>query len=170
MTTVTFKGNPVNTSGSLPAVGSTAPNFTLTRTDLSNVDLDTWSGHKKVLNIFPSIDTPVCATSVRTFNEKASGYDNTVVLNISADLPFAFTRWCGAEGLDNVEALSTFRGTFATDWGVQVTDSALAGLCSRAVVVLDENNNVTYTEQVADIASEPNYEAALNAVQETASA
>ena len=163
MASITLKGNPVNTKGDLPAVGSAAPDFKLTRTDLSDVSLETFAGKKKILSIFPSVDTPVCATSVRTFNEKASSA-GAVVLNISSDLPFALKRFCGAEGIENCETLSAFRSTFADDYGIVMTDSPLAGLCGRAVVVLDENNKVVYSELVPEIAQEPNYDAALAAV------
>ncbi len=163
MASITLKGNPVNTKGDLPAVGSAAPDFKLTRTDLSDVSLETFAGKKKILSIFPSVDTPVCATSVRTFNEKASSA-GAVVLNISADLPFALKRFCAAEGIENVEALSAFRSTFGDDYGIVMTDSPLAGLCGRAIVVLDADNKVVYTELVPEIAQEPNYDAAIAAV------
>lgn len=164
MANITLKGNPVNTVGNLPAVGANAPEFRLVKTDLSEVTLQSYAGKKKVLNIFPSIDTATCAMSVRKFNQDAAKLANTVVLNISADLPFAQKRFCGAEGINNAEALSTFRGTFAQDYKVLITDSVLKGLCSRAVVILDENNKVLYTEQVQEIANEPNYENALKAL------
>jgi len=160
---VTLKGNTVSIGGDLPAVGSTAPDFELADAKRNLIGLDAFSGKRKVLNIFPSIDTPTCATSVRTFNEKASSMDNTVVLCISADLPFAQSRFCGAEGVENVTTLSSFRDTakFATDYGVAILDSSLAGLTARAVVVLDEHNKVLHSELVGEIANEPNYEAAL---------
>lgn len=161
MSQITLKGNPVNTVGTVPAAGSTVENFSLVRQDLSEATLDTFAGKRKILNIFPSIDTPVCATSVRTFNEKAGGLDNTVVLCVSADLPFATKRFCGAEGVDGVECLSGFRSNFGKVYGVEMADGPLAGLYSRALVVLDENNNVVYSEQVPEIAQEPNYDAAL---------
>jgi thioredoxin-dependent peroxiredoxin len=164
MSTITLKGNPVHTAGDLPKTGTTAKDFHLVKSDLSETKLADYTGKKKVLNIFPSVDTPTCATSVRKFNQKAASLPNTVVLNISADLPFAQKRFCAAEGIQNVETLSTFRSTFAKDWGVQITDSPLAGLCSRAVVILDENNKVLYTEQVAEIANEPDYDKALTAL------
>lgn len=164
MAKITLKGNPVNTLGELPAVGSTSPDFTLTRQDLKDVKLGEYAGKQKVLNIFPSVDTPTCAMSVRQFNQKAASVPNTVVLNISADLPFALKRFCAAEGIANVEALSAFRSGFAKDWKLQIADGPLAGLCSRAVVVLDENNKVLYTEQVSEIANEPNYEKALGSL------
>jgi thiol peroxidase len=163
--TVTLKGNPIHTAGELPKVGSVAPDFKLTKNDLSEVSLRDYAGKKKIVSIFPSVDTPTCAMSVRQFNQKAAALKDTVVLNISADLPFAQKRFCAAEGIKNVETLSTFRSNFAKDWKVEITDSALKGLCSRAIVVLDENNRVLYTEQVAEIAEEPNYEKALAAVQ-----
>ncbi|MBM4305055.1 MAG: thiol peroxidase [Deltaproteobacteria bacterium] len=161
MSQVTLKGNPFNTVGNLPKVGTTAPDFRLTKLDLSEATLSSYTGKRKVLNIFPSVDTPTCATSVRKFNEKAAALNNTVVLCISADLPFAQKRFCGAEGIGNVESLSTFRSTFAKDYKVEMADSPLKGLCSRAVVVLDESNKVLHVEQVSEIANEPNYETAL---------
>ena len=164
MATITLKGNPIPTSGELPAVGSTAPDFALVRTDMAEVKLGTYTGKKKVLNIFPSVDTPVCAASVRTFNQKAAGRGGVVVLNVSADLPFAHKRFCAAEGIQNVESLSTFRGSFSKDYGVTIAAGPLAGLCARAVVVLDEGNRVVYCELVPEIAQEPNYEAALAAL------
>jgi len=165
MTQVTLKGNAINTIGELPAVGTQAPDFTLVKNDLSEVNLSTYAGKKKVLSIFPSIDTPTCATSVRNFNKNASELNNVAVLNISMDLPFAHARFCGAEGIDKVDTLSTFRSTFATDYKVAFSDGPLIGLCSRAIIILDENNKVLYTEQVSEIADEPNYEAALTALK-----
>lgn len=167
MATVTLKGNPVNIGGNLPQPGQTAPDFQLADAKRNLLSLADFAGKRKVLNIFPSIDTPTCATSVRTFNQKAGALNNTVVLCISADLPFAQSRFCGAEGIDNVVTLSTFRDTakFARDYGVQIVDSSLAGLTARAVVVLDENNKVLHSEQVGEIADEPNYEAALSALK-----
>lgn len=161
MASITLKGNPVNTSGTLPEAGSTAKDFKFVRNDLSEVSLNSFAGKKKVLNIFPSVDTGTCAASVRRFNQEASNLDNTVVLNISADLPFAQARFCGAEGIKNCETVSTFRSSFGKDWGVQITDSPLAGLLSRAVVTLSADNKVLYVEQVSEIVNEPNYEAAL---------
>lgn len=163
MSTVTLKGNPVSIAGQLPQVGSTAPAFQLADAKRNLVGLEAFAGKRKVLNIFPSIDTPTCATSVRTFNQQASQMQNTVVLCISADLPFAQSRFCGAEGIEQVVTLSSFRDTakFATDYGVFITDSSLAGLTARAVVVLDEHNQVLHSELVAEIANEPNYAAAL---------
>lgn len=164
MSSVTFKGQSITTSGDLPQVGSDAPDFQLVRSDLSEVSLKNYAGKKKVLNIFPSIDTGVCATSVRKFNEKAGGLDNTAVLCISMDLPFAQNRFCGAEGIQNVEMLSAFRSSFPRDYGLQITSGPVAGLCSRAVVVLDENSKVLYTEQVPEIGQEPDYDKALAAL------
>lgn len=167
MATVTLKGNPVNVNGTLPARGQTAPDFQLADAKRNLLSLADFAGKRKVLNIFPSIDTPTCATSVRTFNKQASNLNNTVVLCISADLPFAQSRFCGAEGLESVVTLSTFRDTakFAKDYGVQIADSSLAGLCARAVVVLDEHNKVLHSELVAEIADEPNYDAAITALK-----
>ena len=159
---VTLKGNPVDVAGNLPKVGSTAPNFTLVDKALADVTLETFAGKRKVLNIFPSVDTPTCAASIRTFNKLAAGMNNTVVLNISADLPFAQSRFCAAEGIDNVQNLSSMRGRdFLMNYGVLLFTSKLAGLCARAVIVIDENNSVSYVELVPEIANEPNYEAAI---------
>lgn len=165
MAELKFKGNPIHTNGSLPQVGQTAPEFTLVKNDLSRTSINDYKGRKVVLNIFPSIDTGVCATSVRTFNEKASNLENTVVLCISKDLPFALGRFCGAEGIQNVETLSDFDGgIFGTNYEVQMIDGPLKGLLARSIVVLDESGKVTYTELVDDIVNEPNYEAALKAL------
>ena len=162
MASITLGGNAINTSGSLPQVGTNAPDFKLVKTDLSVASLSDYKGSRVVLNIFPSIDTGTCATSVRTFNAKASQLDNTKVLCISRDLPFAQKRFCGAEGLENVDNLSDFKdGSFGKDYGLEITDSVLAGLHSRVVIVLDENGFIKYSEQVPEIADEPNYEAAL---------
>ncbi|MDV7393126.1 thiol peroxidase [Arthrospira platensis SPKY1] len=162
MATVTLAGNAVNTNGSLPNVGTKAPDFTLVKADLSSVSLSDYSGKRLILNIFPSIDTGVCAQSVRTFNEKAASIENTKVLCISRDLPFAQKRFCGAEGIDNIEVLSDFRnGSFGDAYGLTFVDGALTGLHARAVVVLNENAEVVYTELVPEITSEPNYEMAL---------
>ncbi|MDZ4097227.1 MAG: thiol peroxidase, partial [Methylophilaceae bacterium] len=148
MATITLKGNPVTIGGNLPTVGQPAPDFQLADAKRNLLTLADFAGKRKVLNIFPSVDTPTCATSVRTFNKSASGLNNTVVLCISADLPFAQSRFCGAEGIENVVSLSTFRDTakFAKDYGVQIVDSSLAGLTARAVVVLDENNKVLHSQ------------------------
>ncbi|MFJ2864445.1 thiol peroxidase [Kitasatospora sp. NPDC087314] len=165
MAQVTLKGNPVQVGGALPQPGSQAPAFTLVGEGLADTSLKDFAGKRKILNIFPSIDTPTCATSVRTFNAKAGSLDNTVVLCISADLPFAQARFCGAEGLENVRVLSTLRGRdFHESYGVALTDGPLAGLTARAVVVLDENDTVLHTELVAEIADEPDYDAALAAL------
>lgn len=162
MTQVTLKGNPVQVNGQLPQVGTQAPAFSLVDKGLADVSLSSLAGKRKVLNIFPSIDTPTCATSVRTFNAKASELANTVVLCISADLPFAQARFCGAEGLENVQTLSTLRGReFINTYGVEIAEGPLAGLTARAVVVLDEHDKVLHSELVAEITVEPNYEAAL---------
>jgi thiol peroxidase len=165
MATVTLGGNPIHTNGELPKTGSKVPDFKLVKTDLSMATLADFAGSKVVLNIFPSIDTGTCATSVRTFNAKASTLGNTKVLCISRDLPFAQKRFCGAEGLENVINLSDFNtGSFGKDYGLEITDSVLAGLHSRVVIVLDENGIIKYAEQVPEIADEPNYEAALAAL------
>ena len=161
MTTVTFSGNPVQLKGALPTVGAAAPAFTLTAADLADKTLADFAGKRKVLNIFPSIDTGVCQQSVRTFNQRAAALNNTVVLCVSADLPFAQARFCGAEGLDNVVTLSSFRSSFAQDYGVALADSALRGLTARAVVVLDEHDKVLYVGLVPEITQEPDYDAAL---------
>ena len=165
MATVTLRGNPVNVGGNFPKVGDSAPDFNLTAGDLSDVSLASYAGKRKVLNIVPSLDTPTCAQSTRVFNEKASAMSNTVVLVIAADLPFAMSRFCGAEGLKDVVALSTFRGKdFHTKYGVDIADGPLRGLTARGVVVLDENNKVKHAELVSEIAQEPNYDAALAAL------
>lgn len=163
---VTLKGNPVDVAGNLPKIGSTAPNFTLVDKALADVTLETYAGKRKVLNIFPSIDTPTCALSVRAFNKHATDLKNTVVLNISADLPFAQTRFCAAEGIENVVNLSTMRGRdFLMNYGVLLFTSKLAGLAARAVIIIDENNAIKYIELVPEIANEPNYDAALAALK-----
>ena len=165
MAEITLKGNKINTVGSLPAVGTSAPDFVLTKTDLSDLRLGDLSGKKVVLNIFPSLDTEVCAASVRRFNSEAQSMDNTVVVCASLDLPFAHGRFCTAEGLENVVSASELRErNFGNDYGVRIVDGPLAGLLSRAVVVLDEGGKVVYTEQVPEIVEEPNYEAALQAL------
>lgn len=163
---VTLKGNPVDVAGNLPKIGATAPNFTLVDKALADVTLETYAGKRKVLNIFPSVDTPTCASSVRAFNKHAAGLTNTVVLNVSADLPFAQTRFCAAEGIENVVNLSTMRGRdFLMNYGVLLFTSKLAGLAARAVIVIDENNVIKYIELVPEIATEPNYDAALAALK-----
>lgn len=163
MASITLKGNPLTTSGELPAVGATVPDFVLTTTDLRNVSLSDFPG-TRLLNIFPSIDTPVCASSVRSFNKEAGAKDGVTVLNISADLPFAHARFCGAEGIEKAVSLSTFRGRFLEDYGVTMADGPLAGLAARAVVIVDGAGVVKYAELVPEIAQEPNYEAALAAL------
>jgi len=162
MATITLKGNPIHTSGELPPVGAVAPAFTLVANDLSEVHLSDFAGRQVVLNIFPSLDTGVCAASVRRFNEIAAHHRDTVVLCISADLPFAHARFCGAEGIGNVQTLSSFRNPeFGTAYGVVLVDGPLAGLLSRAIVVIDAEGKVAYTEQVPEIGQEPDYESAL---------
>ena len=165
MSSIKLKGNPINTSGSLPAKGTKAQDFKLVKSDLSELKLSDLLGKKVVLNIFPSLDTGVCAASVRRFNKDASELDNTVVVCVSKDLPFAHGRFCTAEGLNNVVTASDFReGNFGRDYGVNIIDGPLAGLHSRAVIVLDEQGVVKYTEQVPDIVQEPDYEAALQSL------
>ncbi len=165
MATITLKGNPIHTVGDLPKVGSKAPDFRLTKADLSDVTLKDFAGKKVILNIFPSIDTGICATSVRKFNVDAVKLPNTVVVGVSRDLPFALNRFCGAEGIDKVVTTSSLRDdSFEIQYGVKIADGPMAGLLSRAVVVLDENGIVKYVEQVPEIVQEPDYEAALKAV------
>lgn len=165
MAQITLKGDPINTNGDLPAVGSTAPAFTLTTAALEDVGLDNYKGKKKLLNIVPSLDTPVCATSTQKFNEAAKGRDDVVMLIIAADLPFAMDRFCTGEKLDNVIPLSMMRDkNFAKDYGVLIQDGPLAGITARAVVVLDENDKVVYTELVPEIGQEPDYDKALAAL------
>jgi len=166
MASVTFKGNPVEVAGNLPKVGDTAPPFRLVGKDLKDVSLDDFAGRRKVLNIVPSLDTSVCATSTRKFNEQAGGLTDTVVLVISADLPFASGRFCSTEGLTNVTPLSTMRGRgFLKDYGVEIASGPLVGVTARAVVVLDEKNRVLHSELVPDIGQEPNYAAAVAALK-----
>ena len=162
MAQITLRGAPVQVEGDLPQVGTQAADFTLTAGDLSDATLATFAGKRKILNIFPSVDTPTCATSVRKFNAQANDVANTVVLCISSDLPFAQARFCGSEGLENVKNLSDFRSAaFSEDYGVNIVDGPLRSLTARAVVVLDENDKVLHSELVAEIGQEPNYEAAL---------
>lgn len=163
MAQITLGGNPINTVGELPAVGSPAPGFTLTGTDMSAVSSEQFSGKPLLLNIFPSVDTPVCAASVRTFNERAAE-TGVAVLCVSNDLPFAQKRFCGAEDIENVTTASGFRDSFGADFGLTIADGAFAGLLGRAVVVIGADGNVTYTELVPEIAQEPNYDAALAAL------
>ena len=165
MANITLRGNPFQTNGELPKPGSDAPGFRLVSGELKDVTLHDYAGQRKVLNIFPSIDTPTCATSVRKFNEKAASLKDTVVLCISADLPFAQARFCGAEGLKNVHNLSLMRGrSFSEEYGVHIDNGPLAGLTARAVVVLDANNKVLHSELVTEVADEPNYDAAIKAL------
>ncbi|WP_430613130.1 thiol peroxidase [Flavobacterium sp. JP2137] len=162
MATITLKNNTVHTSGELPAVGTTAADFELVKTDLSSVSLKDFKGKNVILNIFPSIDTPTCSASVRHFNQEASQLKNTVVLCISRDLPFAQARFCGAEGIENVVMLSDFRtGDFGTNYGLTIVDGPLKGLHSRCIVTLNSAHQVIYQEQVSEIADEPNYEKAI---------
>ena len=164
MATVTLGGNPINTSGNLPSVGDNAPGFELVNGKLDIVSLQDFAGKRKVLSIVPSLDTPTCAVSTRVFNEKAASLDNTVVLVVSADLPFAQARFCEAEGLKNVIPLSSFRSDFATDYGVSITEGVLTGLTTRAIVILDQQDKVVYTQLVGEIADEPDYDSALVAL------
>lgn len=167
MATVTLKGNEIHTLGNLPSVGSAAPDFNLTKTDLSNASLSDYAGKKVVLNIFHSIDTGTCAASVRQFNAEVTELENTVVLCISKDLPFAHTRFCGAEGIENLDMLSDFRnGSFGKDYGLIYVDGPIEGLLSRSIIVIDESGNVVHTEQVSEVVEEPNYKAALEALMD----
>ena len=165
MANITFKGNPVHTTGELPGKGASAPDFTLVKGDLSEVKLSDYKGKHVVLNIFPSLDTGTCAASVRRFNKEAASLSNTVVLGISADLPFAAGRFCSAEGIENVVTLSTFRdNTFGKDYGLLMSDGPLEGLLARAVVVVDPAGKVIYTKLVPEIAQEPDYHSAINSI------
>lgn len=164
MAQITLRGNPINTVGDLPAVGSPAPSFSLTGTDLGAVTSDQFAGKSVLLNIFPSVDTPVCATSVRTFNQRAAEAGATVVC-VSKDLPFAQKRFCGAEDIENVTTASAFRDSFGEDYGITLADGPMAGLLGRAVVVIGADGKVAYTELVPEIAQEPNYDAALAALK-----
>jgi thiol peroxidase len=164
MATVTLRGNEIHTNGELPAVGSQAPDFTVTGGDLGDVSLSSLAGQKVILNIFPSLDTATCAASVRRFNEAAAGREGTAVLCVSQDLPFAQNRFCGAEGIDNVKVGSGFRSGFADDYGVRIVDGPMRGLAARSVVVLDENGTVVYNQLVPEIGQEPDYDSALAAV------
>jgi thiol peroxidase len=163
MAQITLRGNPINTIGELPAVGSAAPGFALTGTDLGAVTSDQFHGKAVLLNIFPSVDTPVCATSVRTFNERA-GAAGASVLCVSKDLPFAQKRFCGAEGIENVTTASAFRDSFGEDYGITITDGPMAGLLARAIVVIGADGNIAYTELVPEIGAEPDYDAGLSAL------
>ncbi len=164
MATTALKGNPTQTNGDLPAIGSKAPDFLLVATDMSEKRLADFRGKKKILSINPSYDTPVCQVATRTFNERAAGLDDVVVLMVSADLPFAQKRFCAAEGIEGVVPVSTFRGSFLKDYGVELIDGPLKGVSARAIVVLDENDKVVHTELVPDIVQEPNYDAAIAAL------
>ncbi|MDC9728257.1 MAG: thiol peroxidase [Methyloprofundus sp.] len=167
MAKLTFKPGKdeliINTNGELPEVGASAPDFSLVDGRLNDVNLSTYTGKKKILNIVPSLDTPVCAASARTFNEKVERFENAVILMVSADLPFAQSRFCESEGLKHVIPLSTFRSSFAEDYGVQIMDSMLKGLTARAVVIIDEKDEIIYTELVTEVTHEPDYDAALAA-------
>ena len=163
MATTALKGTPVQTNSDLPANGSAAPDFLLIGADLSENTLGSFEGKKKILTINPSYDTPVCQAAARTFNQRAANLGNAVVLVVSSDLPFAQKRFCVAEGLDGVVPLSTFRGSFLQDYGVEMIDGTMKGLAARAIVVVDENDKVVHTEMVADIVQEPNYDAAIAA-------
>ncbi len=166
MSQVTLGGNPIEVAGTLPAPGDKAPVFTLTGSDLAEYEISQWQGQRKILNIIPSVNTGVCAESTRRFNEKAGSLDNTVVLVISADLPFASQQFCGAEGLEDVITLSTFRNReFHRNYGVDIASGPFQGLCARAVVVLDENDQVLHSQLVSEIGEEPDYEAALAALK-----
>lgn len=166
MATVTLKGNPFPTAGDLPATGTTAPSFTLVGGDLAPVSLGDFAGRRKVINIVPSLDTPVCAAQARRFNEEAANLDNTQVLVVSGDLPFAQGRFCSTENIENLTTLSTFQDTeFGERYGTRLTDGPLAGLQARAVVVLDENDRVLHSQLVPEIAEEPDYDAALAALK-----
>lgn len=165
MATITLGGNPTHTNGELPKVGTPAPDFKLAATDLTQISLEDYKGKRIVMNIFPSVDTGVCAASVRHFNKDASTLEDTAVLCISRDLPFAQARFCGAEGLENVATLSDFKdGSFGKEYGLEIADGAFAGLHSRVVIVLDADHNIIYSEQVSEIGQEPDYEAALSSL------
>jgi thioredoxin-dependent peroxiredoxin len=166
MATLYFQGKPIHTNGELPAVGSTAPAFKLTNRKLKDIGLEQFGGKRKILNIVPSLDTPTCATSTRKFNEKAARLPDTEVLVVSADLPFAQARFCETEGIKHLTALSCFRASFADDYGIRLTDSLLAGLTARAVLVLDAGNRILYSQLVEEIANEPDYAAVFAALQQ----
>lgn len=166
MATVSLQGTPINTLGDLPEIGSTAPDFKLAKVDLSDVTLNDYKGSKVILNIFHSLDTGTCANSVRKFNEEASKLENTKILCITKDLPFANSRFCETEGINNLEVLSDFRdGNFGKNYNLVYVDGPIKGLLSRSIIILDEQSKVLYTEQVYDVVTEPNYEAALNALK-----
>lgn len=162
MSNITLHGEAIETIGELPQIGTTAPDFNIVKADLSEATLKDYTGKRLIINIFPSIDTPTCATAVRKFNQAASDLKNTAIVCVSADLPFAGARFCGAEGIENVETASTFRSlSFGEDYGVTITTGVLKGLLSRAIVVIDESGKIIYTEQVPEIGDEPNYDAAI---------
>jgi len=167
MAEITLKGNPIHTNDQLPTEGKSAPDFKLTKTDLSDVSLNDFKGKRVLLNIFPSLDTDVCAASVRKFNAQAGDLENTVVLSVSKDLPFAHNRFCSTEGLDNVVSTTQLRSdsTFAKDYGIEIVDGPMAGLMARSVVVIDEDGTVKYTELVPEIAQEPDYQKAIDALK-----
>ena len=166
MTSILFLGKPLHTCGELPAVGSKAPDFSLTNGKLKDVTLANYAGKRKILHIVPSLDTPTCATSTRKFNEKAGGLENTVVLVISADLPFAQARFCESEGIKDVIPLSSFRSSFAQDYGVKLTDTLLAGLMARTVIIIDEADQIIYSQLVEEITEEPDYESVFDAIRQ----
>lgn len=166
METIYFNGTPCHIYGNIPAVGTKAPCYSLVSKDLKDIRCNDYTGRRVVLNIFPSLDTPVCATSVRRFNQEAAGLDNTTVICVSMDLPFAQKRFCGAEGIENVEVASAFRSpTFSQQYGLQIVDGPLAGLLARAVIVMDENHKILYSELVEEITHEPDYKAALSVLK-----
>jgi Peroxiredoxin len=165
MAKITLQGNEIHTNGNLPEIGATAPDFVLVNKDLENISLTSFPGKKKLISIVPSLDTPVCATSTKKFNDFAKEHDDTVVLVVAADLPFAMSRFCGAEGVENVKPLSIMRSNqFSQDYGVLIEDGPLAGITARALVVLDQDNSVVHTELVGEIAHEPDYDAAIQAL------
>lgn len=165
MAQITFKDSPVNTSGALPAIGSLAPDFSLVNTDLNTVTLADFKGKKVIINIFPSVDTGVCAMQLKTFNQRVKGLNDVVLLFVSLDLPFAFKRFCGAEGIENTVTASDFRArSFAKDYGVEMLDGPLSGLYARAAIILDTDHRITYSELVSEITQEPNYDAAMTAL------
>jgi thiol peroxidase len=165
MATITFQNTPIQTNAQLPEIGTNAPNFLLTNNELQDVSLENYAGKRKILSIVPSLDTPTCAASARKFNQKAAALENAVVLIVSADLPFAQCRFCEIEGLEDIEVLSSFRSHFATDYGVQIVDGVLAGLTARAIVIIDEQNEIIYTQLVSELAHEPDYEAVFTALK-----
>ncbi len=165
MATITFQANPVHTNNDLPSIGNIAPHFSLANNELQDVTLANYAGKRKILNIVPSLDTPTCAASARKFNQKAAHLENTVMLVISADLPFAQCRFCEIEGLHDVTALSTFRSDFAADYGVKIVDSPLTGLTARAMIIIDSKDKIHYTQLVPELANEPDYEAVFTALK-----